>query len=269
MADIVTKARQSLHQSLLGCLAVALALGTLLAGILLLLVLTSLLWVPLVSGLVCSQFVSAISRNLITLGGVSVRRVRDKTLGLLGILVHKIEQWVTGKTAAGVADEIRRRRGHEAAIKDRSFMRNLFEALPGVDTERALQRIDHLQQWALVGQETQVRDFSDVDIHVGRVASGGILGVGVGAVQIPRASKRAERGQHMEEQTSTSPLSELSASGLLQRINLEDIEQQASWQAGRPYPEIFLGASIPRMGVTGCVQVGRLAHWLAGLLALC
>jgi hypothetical protein len=149
VADIVTKARQSLHQSLLGCLAVALALGTLLAGLLLLLVLTSLLWVPLVSGLVCSQLLSAISRNLITMGGISVRRVRDKTLGLLGILVHKIEQWVTGKTAAGVADELRRRRGHEAAIKDRSFMRNLFEALPGVDTERALQRIDHLQQWAL------------------------------------------------------------------------------------------------------------------------
>jgi hypothetical protein len=149
VADIVTKARQSLQQSLLGCLAVALALGTLLAGLLLLLVLTSLFWVPLVSGLICSQMLSAISRHLVSVGGLSVRRVRDKTLGCLAILVHKIERWVTGKSGAGGADELRRRRGHEAAIKDRSFMRNLFEALPGVDTERALQRVDQLQQWAL------------------------------------------------------------------------------------------------------------------------
>ena len=46
MADIVTKARQSLHQSLLGCLALVLALSTLLAGLFLLLILTSLFWVP-------------------------------------------------------------------------------------------------------------------------------------------------------------------------------------------------------------------------------
>ena len=34
-------------------------------------------------------------------------------------------------------------------MKDRCFMRNLFEALPGVNTELALQSVGHLNHWAL------------------------------------------------------------------------------------------------------------------------
>ena len=109
--------------------------------------------------------------------------------------------------------------------------------------------------------ETQVRDLSDVDMH--------LRGEGVDAVQLPKTSKRGERGQRRQEQTSTSPLSELSASGLLQRIPLEDIEQQASWQAGRPYPEIFLGASDRKMGLADCGQWGEPVRRQAGLLVMC
>ena len=75
----------------------------------------------------------------------------------------------------------------------------------------------------------------------GKGARSAIVGAGSGAAL---AQQKGEKSLLREGQTSTSPLSELLASGLLQRIPLEDIEQQASWQAGRPYPETFLGASV-------------------------
>jgi hypothetical protein len=79
------------------------------------------------------------------------------------------------------------------------------------------------------------------NVDGGKGTRSAILGAGSGAAL---TQQTGENGLLREGQTSTSPLSELLASGLLQRIPLEDIEQQASWQAGRPYPETFLGASV-------------------------
>lgn len=83
---------------------------------------------------------------------------------------------------------------------------------------------------------------------------------------VPSEIGKSEGGLWKEEQTQTSksPFSELSASGLLQRIPLEDIEQQASWQAGRPYPEIFLGAST-RNPLAAWLDVLERMSWVLAL----
>ena len=144
VADIVTTARQSLSTSVLGCVALAVAVGALLWSVIAVLLVTSFFWGPVMFFLLSTHVVSSLSKRLLLSMRQGMRRAQDKTLKSLHRLSRTLEQWCVSINSSD--DRVRE---YEVAIKNRPFMRNLFDSLPGVDTQGALQRIERLEQWAL------------------------------------------------------------------------------------------------------------------------
>ena len=97
IADIVTSTRQSLHQSLLGCIALTVAVAALLLGLFLFLCITSLFWIPLVTGMFWIHVLSSMSKSLLYTTGMCVRRVRDRILKGLARIANSVEDWIVGK----------------------------------------------------------------------------------------------------------------------------------------------------------------------------
>mmetsp|Transcript_32113 Transcript_32113/g.102288 ORF Transcript_32113/g.102288 Transcript_32113/m.102288 type:complete len:224 (-) Transcript_32113:22-693(-) len=140
VADLVTKARASLPTSASGrmvMLAVLLFIGSIVFFIALM---TSFLWAPfsifgfsVYFGVFSFRIVSKRSAQLL-------RHARHQISHSYHILLH---QCVRMKA---YALEPWKRQDRQAAIRDRGFLRNIFEALPEVDADGALQRMEHWMQ---------------------------------------------------------------------------------------------------------------------------
>mmetsp|Transcript_32114 Transcript_32114/g.102289 ORF Transcript_32114/g.102289 Transcript_32114/m.102289 type:complete len:203 (-) Transcript_32114:259-867(-) len=139
VADLVTKARASLPTSASGrmvMLAVLLFIGSIVFFIALM---TSFLWAPfsifgfsVYFGVFSFRIVSKRSAQLL-------RHARHQISHSYHILLH---QCVRMKA---YALEPWKRQDRQAAIRDRGFLRNIFEALPEVDADGALQRVCPLE----------------------------------------------------------------------------------------------------------------------------
>mmetsp|Transcript_14354 Transcript_14354/g.33038 ORF Transcript_14354/g.33038 Transcript_14354/m.33038 type:complete len:228 (-) Transcript_14354:15-698(-) len=140
VADVVTRARASLPTSPSGRMAMVAVLLFIGSLVLLIALLTSFLWAPF------SMFGFSIYIGVFTFRVISKRssqllhHVKHHVSRSYHLLVHQ-----AGRLKA-YALEPWKRQERQAAIRDRGFLRNIFEALPEVDADGALQRMEHWMQ---------------------------------------------------------------------------------------------------------------------------
>eukprot|EP00287_Rhodomonas_sp_CCMP768_P023514 CAMPEP_0202845442 /NCGR_PEP_ID=MMETSP1389-20130828/70005_1 /ASSEMBLY_ACC=CAM_ASM_000865 /TAXON_ID=302021 /ORGANISM="Rhodomonas sp., Strain CCMP768" /LENGTH=178 /DNA_ID=CAMNT_0049522891 /DNA_START=82 /DNA_END=615 /DNA_ORIENTATION=- len=151
------------------------------------------------------------------------RTVRHKTQIWGRMLIDVAEvtwQRYFGNSHHFPQEESHARAGRDLAMKDPSFMRALFEALPGVDPEKALARVDALPNFNLAfpaDDPAYARVPADID------------------------------DDDAEMDGSLSPFAELFAKGLLERLDEDSLEEQASWQAGRAFTPLRQPARFLRL----------------------
>ena len=148
-------------------------------------------------------------RFFMDFGTETCKRIKSKSLDIVGALIR-----ASRRQPGFISEEYVQQLQTQAAIKDHSFLRTIFETLPGVDAERAIDRVPKLSSFRLAMHE---------------------------ALQsaIPHRSPRNSDGFDPERRKQTpespapclSPMQELFEKGLLAPIDADwQLEEQASWQ---------------------------------------
>ncbi len=146
LADAVTKARQNMHSFTLFLIAAAIlcVAGTLLA-------VTSIIWGPVLFILFWVWTLTAFFRLLVSFGG--------KTGMWINFLIN---QQKLKRSMRPMEDRSRYLRT-QAAITDHSFLRTIFDTLPGVDANMAAERCGQLIVFFFLGSEFE--SFLSIDPH--------------------------------------------------------------------------------------------------------
>jgi hypothetical protein len=151
VADVVTKARRSFPQSVSGRLAVFGVIGCGICTAGLFAALTSPLWVP-------TAIVSSIAFVGFESSRVLSARLKHLWFHAKNYVTMQLKAMLNPPpptpTARSSSMKMLQR---AAAIEDRRFLRGIFEGLPGVDTEGALQKIDAWKQKTLLDTDEHLR----------------------------------------------------------------------------------------------------------------
>jgi hypothetical protein len=153
-------------------------------------------------------------RYFFDVGADAFKRLKSKSLDFAGALIR------SGRNQSGFTDEYAQQQHTQAAIKDHGFLRTIFETLPGVDADRALDRVPKLNLFRLAMHEA----FHSAITRSPR------------SPEPSDASKSLRQGGEASA-PCVSPIQELFDKGLLAPVDADwQLEEQASWQVINPSP---------------------------------
>ena len=155
-ADIVTKARRSFQtSSAAGRLLVCGVLGGIVCSAGAVALVLSPLWMPLV--VVSSLAFTGVQgcRALSSLLG----SLRQRLLAWGGAQLRALHRASAPRAPSSSTIKVQQR---AAAIEDRGFLRQIFDTLPGVDTEGALEKIDAWKQRTLLEADAELHRMGNV-----------------------------------------------------------------------------------------------------------
>jgi hypothetical protein len=212
VADAVTKARQSFPRTISGKLILLGIFFCAISFICVFLLLTSIIWGPILISTMFVYMSIVILRYFIDFGTDAFKRLKSKSLDLVSALIR------SGRRQPGFTDDYAQQQQTQAAIKDHGFLRAIFETLPGVDADRALDRVPKLNLFRLSMHEA---------FHSA-------------ITRAPRSPESSDSSRLHRQSGETpapcvSPIQELFDKGLLAPVDADwQLEEQASWQAIHP-----------------------------------
>mmetsp|Transcript_44651 Transcript_44651/g.140891 ORF Transcript_44651/g.140891 Transcript_44651/m.140891 type:complete len:244 (-) Transcript_44651:120-851(-) len=209
IADLVSRLRQSLLQSLWGCTALALVVVSFVSGCFLLLTFTSILWLPVLLFTAASQLLVLTSKVLFRIGDRGILNLARKTSAAVSGFFSAAEETLFEQTIA------MERHQYTDVMRDPGFLRAIFDTMPGVDSESALARMEALSKWRHSHEDLSVLEGANAPDRQRE---------GVGDLEFSLSN------------STKSSIKKLSSLGLFEQIpeHDHDIDEQACWQAGRP-----------------------------------
>jgi hypothetical protein len=209
VADAVTKARQSFPKTWSGQLLIFGILSCAISFVCIFALLTSIIWGPiLVATLIVYTSFSSL-RFCMDWGTEACKRIKSKSLDFVSAMIR-----ASRRQPGFISEDYIQQQQTQAAIKDHSFLRTIFETLPGVDAERALDRVPKLSSFRLSMHEA----LHSAITHRSPIKSDGF---------------ESEEPRQAPEPPAPclSPMQELFEKGLLAPVDADwQLEEQASWQ---------------------------------------
>ena len=223
VADAVTKARQSFPKTVSGKLILLGIFSCVISLICLFALFTSIFWGPVLMVTIIVYMSLAGLRYIIDCSSDVSKRVKLMSIEFLNNLVG------SGRRHH-ISDDYIHQQQTQAAIKDHGFLRTIFEALPGVDAERAIERVPKLNSFRLTMHET----FNSAIINRSPTRN-------------PDALRSPSPGKASDSRSPClSPMQLLFDKGLLAPVDADwQMEEQASWQVTMP-----LAPAPPRWTLT-------------------